>query len=31
MLERKQLSLEDISEYTGLPLKKVRELAGESN
>ena len=27
MLARKQLSLEDISEYTGLSMEKVRELA----
>ena len=31
MIARKQLSLEDISEYTGLSMEKVRELAGESN
>ena len=27
MLARKQLSLEDISEYTGLSMEKVHELA----
>ena len=27
MLERKQLSLEDISEYTNLPLETIQKLA----
>ena len=27
MLERKQLSLEDISEYTNLPLETIQQLA----
>ncbi len=31
MLSKKLLSLEDISEYTGLPLETVHELAEELN
>ena len=31
MLVKNKLSLEEISDYTGLPLETVRELAGESN
>ena len=29
MLEKHLLSLEDISDYTGLPLEKVQQLAEE--
>ena len=28
MIEKGKLDLEDIAEYTGLPLEKVQELAG---
>ena len=31
MLVKNKLSLEEISDYTGLQLETVRELAGESN
>ena len=29
MLESGELSFEDIAKYSGLPIEKVRELAGE--